>query len=314
MKITTFMAGLAMLMQSACAQVGGSSGGGGSSPTPRAVSQPAATVGGGGFGSDDNVARIRTILTDGNPTAESLYILNAADVARPKEKGPYLGVGVTAVPAVVRDQLKLQKGVGLVATYIEKESPAAGADVRENDILTKLDDQVLVNPQQLAVLVRIHKLDDPVRLTVIREAKPIELTAKLTERELAALDESSSSSRQRLFDSYVRAASPVPFKPDPFGVASYQVESSDDQNSFTVTRRDGHATVLATDKDGKAIFEGPIDTDEQVEKVPKEIRDKVKKLRSWPAKLTTTRPFPNLKILPPAAPTPRRSPGADPTY
>src|SRR3954468_24148128 len=36
---------------------------------------------------------------------------------QPKEKGPFLGVSASPVPAVLRDQLKLQPGVGLVVDF-----------------------------------------------------------------------------------------------------------------------------------------------------------------------------------------------------
>jgi hypothetical protein len=224
---------------------------------------------------------------------------------------------------VVRAQLKLQRGMGLVANFVEKGSPADTAGVHENDILTKLDDQLLVNPQQFAVLVRIHKLDEAVRLTVIREAKPMELNAKLVERDLTAMDDSGNTDRQ-LYQRMQQLMRPTPtatYSPqsNPFIGGSFQMESDDDQNSFSVTRTNGHCTVLARDKDGKVIFDGPIDTDEQMEKVPKAVRPKVEKLRQWPAKFPASMPIKTLRILPPAPAavdyySPRQSPTADPTY
>jgi hypothetical protein len=313
MKLTTFFAALALVCQTACAQ----SGGAGSGRREGVPTTPPA-VGGGGFGGGSHA----TILTDGQP-AQNTYadyiLLNSPATTRPTEKGPYLGVGVTPVPAVVRDQLKLQRGVGLVANFVEKGSPADTAGVHENDILTKLDDQVLVNPQQLAVLVRIHKLDEPMRLTVIREAKPMELNAKLVERDLTAWDESGNGGIRQMQNLLRSSYYPTPA--DPFTGGSFQLESSDDQNSFSVTRSNGHCNVLARNKDGKVLFDGPIDTDEQIEKVPKMIREKVQKLRNWPAKNPSSMPIKSLRILPPTPAagkvdyySPRQSIDVEPKY
>jgi len=311
MKVTTFMAAVGLLMQTACAQMGG---GGGVSATPTPTSSQPAVVnggglvgGGGGFGGVNQIRR-SVLTTDGN-TSDAIYLLNANEF--PREKGPYLGVVVNPVPGVARDQLKLQRGVGLVVSYIEKDSPAATAGLRENDILTKLDDQVMINVQQFQVLVRNHKLEEPVKLTVIREAKPMEVTAKLTERMLATLEQQATSA-SRLYDNVLNlnrspaTAQPFSYSPyDPFNAPSMQMESTDGQNTFAITRINGHSTVVATDKEGKTVFQGPIDTDEELQKVPKEIREKVMKLRDWPngtGKSATTMPLKTLKILPP---TPR---------
>src|SRR6185312_7935615 len=99
--------------------------------------------------------------------------------SRPTEKGPYLGLSVSPVPTVLRDQLSLQRNVGLVVDFVEKDSPAEAAGFRKSDVLQKLDEQILVNTQQFAVLVRIHEINQPVKFTVIRAAKPIELNATL---------------------------------------------------------------------------------------------------------------------------------------
>src|SRR6185369_10584319 len=99
------------------------------------------------------------------------------------------GVAAGPVPAVLREQLKLQRGFGLVVEYVDKDSPAAAAGVHVHDILQKVDDQWIINSQQLLVLVRSKKPGDSVALTVISVGQPIVLTAKLTEKELPVLDD-----------------------------------------------------------------------------------------------------------------------------
>jgi hypothetical protein len=107
-----------------------------------------------------------------------------------REKAAFLGVSGSPVPAVLREQLKLQHGIGVVVDHIEKDSPAGAAGLKPYDVLIKLNEQLLVDLHQLAVLVRLFKAGDEIKLTVIRQGQTITLTAKLAERESPALESS----------------------------------------------------------------------------------------------------------------------------
>jgi hypothetical protein len=102
-------------------------------------------------------------------------------------KTAFLGVGVSAAPSVLSEQLKLPQGVGLVVEFVEKGSPAEKAGVQAKDVIHKLDEQLLINPQQLATLVRTFKPSDGVKLTVIRKGEVMSLDATLVEKELPEL-------------------------------------------------------------------------------------------------------------------------------
>jgi hypothetical protein len=77
--------------------------------------------------------------------------------------------------------------VGLVVDELVPDSPAAKAGLKEYDVLQKLDDQLLVNPEQLATLVRMHKSGEEITLTVIREGKPTEVKVTLAERSVPGM-------------------------------------------------------------------------------------------------------------------------------
>ena len=110
---------------------------------------------------------------------------------RPMEKAAYLGVSASPVPAALREQLKLQKGLGMVVDFVEPASPAEAAGIQKFDILQKLNDQLLVDAYQLAVLVRTCKAGDDIQLTVIHQGQTQTLTAKLVEKEVPPLDETN---------------------------------------------------------------------------------------------------------------------------
>ena len=73
------------------------------------------------------------------------------------EKAGFLGVTASPVSAALRDQLGLTRGMGLVVDFVAKDSPAQAAGLKVHDVLTKFDDQLIVNIEQLAVLVRSKK-------------------------------------------------------------------------------------------------------------------------------------------------------------
>ena len=53
---------------------------------------------------------------------------------------------------------------------------------------------------------------------------------------------------------------------------------SDGEHTLTITVQDAHKTLLAKDRAGGVIFEGPINTDEQRQALPEPIRNKLDKL------------------------------------
>jgi hypothetical protein len=98
-------------------------------------------------------------------------------------KAAYLGIAMMSDDATLQSQLNLPEGVGLVVREIMPDSPAAAAGLKKYDVIYKFDDQIAVDPGQFEVLVRMHKPGDSVELTVIRQAQPLKITAKLTEME-----------------------------------------------------------------------------------------------------------------------------------
>jgi len=123
------------------------------------------------------IRRLDKDVTPGGP--------NAAwnDDKMEKEKVTFLGVETAPVNRTLAAQLGISRDTGLVVVRVSEKSPAADV-LKEDDVLTKLDDQILVNQSQLAVLVRAKKEGDEVRLTVMRGGKEIVVKAKLGSHEV----------------------------------------------------------------------------------------------------------------------------------
>ena len=91
--------------------------------------------------------------------------------------GAFLGIAMDPVTGTTRAQLNLPEGIGVVISYVAKGSPAQKAGLKFNDVITQMDDQLIVNPEQLQALIRTKKPGNEVTLTYYRQAK--EQTAKI---------------------------------------------------------------------------------------------------------------------------------------
>ena len=108
------------------------------------------------------------------------------EVKTPSAPVTWLGVAARKASDEVLAQLPPEQAGGLLVYYVSKDSPAQKAGVQVNDVLTRLDDQILVHPDQLNVLIGSHKAGDPVKLSGYRHGKEFELAAKLESKKLPA--------------------------------------------------------------------------------------------------------------------------------
>src|SRR6059058_903 len=102
----------------------------------------------------------------------------------PKVPVTFLGVETSEVPSVLCDQLGLTKGFGLVVDYVVPDGPAAAAGVQQNDIIKMFNDQILMEPDQLAKLVRSYPDGTSVTLTILRKNAETKVTVKLGKKEV----------------------------------------------------------------------------------------------------------------------------------
>ncbi|MEQ1852347.1 MAG: PDZ domain-containing protein [Chthoniobacteraceae bacterium] len=101
-----------------------------------------------------------------------------------REKGPWLGVAMEPVQDVVRAQLSLAPGEGIVVSHVVPDGPAAKAGLETNDILLRFDDQIIVEPSQLRKLIAMKKPGESVKLAYMRKGERKETNVTLIEHEL----------------------------------------------------------------------------------------------------------------------------------
>ncbi|MEM1294614.1 MAG: S1C family serine protease [Verrucomicrobiota bacterium] len=105
------------------------------------------------------------------------------DADREVEKEAFLGIATGPVHESLRAQLGIDRGVGLIVHHVHSDSPAA-EQLETHDILTKINDQILVNQDQLAVLVRNAGIGTNVNVTYMRRGAEQTASVTLGEREV----------------------------------------------------------------------------------------------------------------------------------
>jgi len=239
------------------------------------------------------------------------------------EKVTYLGVATIPVNPVTAYQLNLPEGVGLVVAQVA-ESGMVNDKLVVNDILHKLDDQILTSPEQLAVLVHSHKPGDAIKLTAIRKGKEEVLKIQLGEtdaRNLAApayrrgwpmggdghslqdLQQRMEQLQQRhgqnrwQYNDGDDEATPTPSTRGPAprtqSHSSSVITETRDGLTVTLTNRDGKKIIKA-EENGKVIVDNqPVNTAQQIKALPEKIRDRVNDLQKQYQDEITPLPAPN---------------------
>jgi len=100
-----------------------------------------------------------------------------------KEQGKvvrgYLGVTILPVNEDLRKLLKLESKNGAVINSVTEDSPAAEAELKTYDVVTKLGDQPIKDANDLMFKVADLKPGTRINLTVIREGKQIIIPVKI---------------------------------------------------------------------------------------------------------------------------------------
>ncbi len=245
---------------------------------------------------------VRVFAAD--PAAPGVHHLRQLGVEpAEKETVTYLGVTTAPVNETLAAQLGLTAGTGLVVNEVGDESPAENV-LQKHDILTKLDDQILIETRQLSVLIRSHKKGDEVTVSYVRAGKPATAKVKLGEHKVPKIAMAmpfeqgftwtgeNGPDMGRVF-SLVSPGQNGPMAQSYTGTATATANGmhattvntgnsnmsfSDEQGSLDLTIKEGKRSLVAKDTAGKELFSGPIDTPEQRKALPDSVRGRLNNL------------------------------------
>lgn len=172
---------------------------------------------------------------------------------------PWLGLDVGPLDAATRAQApRVPTGVGFLVTGVTDSGPAAQAGIRRFDILWRVDGQLLVNEAQFAVLLSLHRPGDEVKLSVLRSGDGLEVPAVLAERPADLQVAGVPRAGVPLTPASMPSVLP--------GMPCSRVYPR--ERTAELTREDGgvarlryeddRPVVSITDKDGKAVYDGPV--------------------------------------------------------
>ena len=216
----------------------------------------------------------------------------------------YLGVATEPTHPEVGAHLQLPQGAGITVRYVDPQGPAADA-LKPNDVLFKIDEQILVDPRQLAILVRSHKAEDEVRLTLYRRGEMIEKRIALGERDMEQPGPMPQkpprawppAGQQGMFDNLQRemeerweqfqssfgaidemiedlnsrmGGQPVAPNANVQKHSSVSISSIQNGMRFNYSSNNGDQRLEVIDAEGNTVFDGPINTEEQLDQVPPE--------------------------------------------
>jgi len=105
---------------------------------------------------------------DSSPAPRRSHIQPVGEVAVVSRNADTLGLRLTRASEVLRQQLALARGAGLVVEEVTPGSVADKAGFRQHDVLVLLDDQMLLLPEQLAALLEASNTATPAACTLLR--------------------------------------------------------------------------------------------------------------------------------------------------
>jgi hypothetical protein len=113
---------------------------------------------------------------DTTPTPRRSHIQPVGEVVAASRHSETLGLRLSRASEVLRQQLALARGAGLVVEEVTPGSTADKAGFRQHDVLVLLDDQMLLLPEQLAALLDASNGTATPACTLLRGGTKVTIT------------------------------------------------------------------------------------------------------------------------------------------
>ncbi len=192
-----------------------------------------------------------------------------------------LGLTLTRASVVLRQQLALKRGAGLVVDDVAAGSRAARAGFAQHDVLVRLDDQLLVLPEQFNVLLESAEQDAPLECTVLRGGRQVAIP--LGRGAVVGMQPprtTLSTGQLRPTASSLALVQPPASKQGPIEAAPLRRLADEtlvrQDADYLIRLTNGDETrLMVSDPQGRVVFNAAIDTPEGRSRMPVSVRDRV---------------------------------------
>jgi len=116
-----------------------------------------------------------TVSADPTPAPRRSHIQPVGEIVVASRNPDTLGLRLTRASEVLRQQLSLARGAGLVVEDVTPDSVAEKAGFKQHDVLVLLDDQMLLLPEQLAALLEASTGNTAPECTLLRGGAKVTL-------------------------------------------------------------------------------------------------------------------------------------------
>lgn len=201
------------------------------------------------------------------------HLVPVSEAARAPAPAHGLGMTLSRASPVLRRQLAITRGAGLVVDAVTPGSPAARAGFEPHDVVVRLDDQILVLPEQLDTLLEWAEPEDPLECTILRGGREVSISLA---GKVARLSPQARTLRPTA--SSLALVKPPKPKPDAAGrlrrLADEKLLREDPDFRIQVSRGD-ETRLTVMDPAGRIVFDAEIDSPVAQARIPEAVRERV---------------------------------------
>jgi len=170
-------------------------------------------------------------------------------IANGKVSRGYIGVRIEAVDAATAKAIGMDKPKGVLIQDIVEDGSAASEDIQEGDVILKVDDVEVNQPNELQAYIARKRANDTVELTLFRDGDIItrNVTLKARDEEESATAASNDQKNERDLDKKVEQV-----EIDSIGMTVKDVTSS----QLKPYKVDQGIMIMDTKRYGKAFDQG----------------------------------------------------------
>ena len=223
-------------------------------------------------------------------------------------KPAWLGILTAPLPPLVSEHVGLEKGQGTLVEAVVAGSPAEHGGLLKRDIITHVDGEVLAGVKALRRLIISKVSGDTLLLNIRRDHKSVQARIKLADRprrmalsgrrpeksvlrviplenEINDAMEPFDRGVSQKIETLVEREQQMATSSEQTMSQRVQVSVDDASGKVEVLIVDGVTTAKVWDAEGKVIFDGPYQTDEDMAAAPEEARERINAVKSSNATL-----------------------------